>query len=77
MYLFCSDGEAYIELTSEESKELQRMVLNSKQGESQIFSSIQNRSSDHYERLLNTLELECNGSKIKGSILGDTLRLEY
>ena len=77
MYLFCSDGEVSIEVTSGESKELQSMILNSKLGDKQKYSAIQDQAPEPYDRSLKTLVLECNESKINGSIVDDTLRLEY
>jgi len=79
MHIYISEGEEQpaISGTVSEFRNIAEYVKRAKLGSCRSYELSQKSTVDPYDRLLNELVLDCNGSKIKGSVYGDCLKLEF
>lgn len=77
MHVYITDDQPAIEGTVDELRNVAEYIQRSKIGSIKEYELSLQATASPYEGLLEKLVLDCNGSKIKGSVEGSTLKLEY
>lgn len=77
MHVYITDDQPAIEGTVDELRNVAEYIQRSKIGSIKEYELSLKATASSYEGLLEMLVLDCNGSKIKGSLEGSTLKLEY
>ena len=77
MHVYVTDDQPAIEGTVDELRNVSEYIKRSKIGAVNEYELSLKSTAPPYDGLLEKMVLDCNGSKIKGSIDGDTLVLEY
>ena len=77
MHVYINDDETAIEGTVSELRNLSKFMKRARIGSSMHYDLSQTATAEPYDKLLEKLVLDCNGSKIKGVIEGGVLKLEF
>jgi hypothetical protein len=77
MHVYITDNQPAIEGTVIELRNVAEYIQRSKIGSVKEYELSLRATASPYKGLLEKLVLDCNGSKIKGSVEGNALKLEY
>ena len=77
MHIYCTKDEVAIEGSIYELRNIAKIIEKSKSGEIHFIDSSLEATAEPYDKLCDQLILDCNGSKIKGSIENNKLKLEF
>jgi hypothetical protein len=77
MHVYISENETAIEGSVSELRNIAEFVKRARIGSIKSYELSQLATAEPYSALLEELVLNCNGSKIKGSLEGKSLTIEF
>jgi hypothetical protein len=77
MHIYISDGETEIEGSVSELRNVSEYIKRAKTGSIKYYELSQVATAEPYDSLLEQLILNCNDTKIKGSLSGNILEIEF
>lgn len=77
MHIYISENETTIEGSVSELRNIAKYVKGAKTGSIKLYELSQLATAEPYSALLEELVLNCNGSKIKGTLEGKSLKIEF
>ena len=77
MHVYISSDETAIEGSIPEMRNISEYIKRARVGSIKTYELSQLATAEPYDNLLEELTLDCNGSKIKGSLEGKSLKIEF